>query len=99
MSDQVAWLIKEAMSGLSTKALNRILEDMRMDEIKRPLPHEVDGHPRRCRIDLATPVENAIRDARQMVEAMPADVRLTDATVALGHALDRVADYLEDVGR
>jgi len=82
---------------MDDKALNRLMADMKQDEVKRPLPHRVDGLPRRCRVDLATPVENAIRDARQIVEAMPADVRLTEATIALGHALDRVADYLEDV--
>jgi len=82
---------------LSDRASKRLLADMKQDEVPWPLPRQVDGHPRRCRVDLATPVESAIRDARQMVEAMPADVRLTDATVALGTALDRVADYLEDV--
>jgi len=69
-----------------------------MDEIKRPLPHKFEHEiPRRYRIDLATPVERAIRDARQMVEVMDADVRLTDASELLGKALERVADYLEDV--
>ena len=82
---------------LSSKAIQRLEADMKMDEIKRPLMREIDGIPRRCRIDLATPTESAIRDARQMVEAMPADVRLTDATILLGKAIDKVADYLEDI--
>jgi hypothetical protein len=87
-----------APAALSPKVLDRILKDIKMDEIKRPLPHKVEHDiPRRCRLDLATPVEQAIRDARQRVEAMPADVRLTDATVLLGQALERVADYLENV--
>ena len=59
------------------------------------LPHEVDGIPRRCRIDLATPAEKAIRRAREWVEGMPADVRLTEASILIGTALDKVADFLE----
>lgn len=51
--------------------------------------------PRRIRIDLQTPAEGAIRAAMDAVEALPPDVRLTDAVVLLGKALDRVADFVD----
>lgn len=52
--------------------------------------------PRRVRIDLASPAEKAIRDAMRAVEVMAADVRLSQAVVLLGQALDKVADYVDD---
>lgn len=52
--------------------------------------------PRRIRSDLATPTEVAIRAAMRAVENMPADVRLTDAGVLLGEALDKVAAYVDE---
>ncbi len=54
---------------------------------------------RRCRIDLASPGETAIRAAMQAVESMGADLRLTDAMVHLGRALDSVADFVDGVPR
>lgn len=51
--------------------------------------------PRRNRIDLFIPVEKAIFSAVQMVEELPADVRLTDAVILLGKAKDAVADFLD----
>jgi len=55
----------------------------------------VDGIPRRCRVDLATPAEAAIRAAMAAVEAAGADMRLTAAVMALQQALDAVADFVE----
>jgi hypothetical protein len=43
-----------------------------------------------------TPAEKAIADAIQAVEALPADVRLTDAVMLLSWARDRVADYVDN---
>lgn len=51
--------------------------------------------PRRCRLDLMVAAERAIYDAAQAVEAMPADVRLTDAVILLGQARDKVADFVD----
>lgn len=53
--------------------------------------------PRRNRLDKNTPTELAIRAAIDAVEAMPADVRLTDAIVLLGAALESVADFVDEV--
>ena len=55
----------------------------------------VDGMPRRCRVDLMTPAELAIRNAMQSVEAAGADVRLTQAVILLETARERVADYVD----
>ena len=63
------------------------------------LPKEVDGIPRRCRIDLSTPAETAIRAAVRAVEVTGCDERLTDAVVLLSQAQDKVADYLEGIER
>jgi hypothetical protein len=51
--------------------------------------------PRRCYLDKMVPAERAIYDAMQAVEAMPADVRLTDAVMLLGQAKDKVSDYVD----
>jgi hypothetical protein len=56
----------------------------------------VDGIPRRCRIDLATPAETAIRAAIAAVEAAGCDVRLTEAINLLAAAQEKVADFIED---
>jgi hypothetical protein len=53
--------------------------------------------PRRADMGRWTPAERAINDAMQAVEAMAADVRLTDAVVLLGAARDSVADYIDGV--
>lgn len=52
--------------------------------------------PRRNNIDRLTPAERAIYDATQAVEALPADVRLTEAVILLGQARDKVADYVDN---
>lgn len=53
--------------------------------------------PRRIRIDLNTETEKAIRHAVNMVEALPPDVRLTAAVVALQEARELVADFVDGV--
>lgn len=55
--------------------------------------------PRRVRLDLLTPAEKAIYDAMQSVEALPADVRLTDAVNLLHAAREAVADYVDGIAR
>jgi hypothetical protein len=57
--------------------------------------HTIDGIPRRCRLDLLTPVELIIRSTIDAVEHLGADVRLTDAVVLLSQAGDKVADFIE----
>ena len=44
---------------------------------------------------MMVPAERAIRDAKLAVEALGADVRLTDAVVLLGQAQDNVADFVD----
>ena len=51
--------------------------------------------PRRIDINRYVPAETAIREAILRVEAMPADVRLTDAVVLLSRAKDKVADFID----
>ena len=53
--------------------------------------------PRRIRLDLMVPAEKAIRDAVEAVEALPADVRLTEAVILLGKAKDKVSDYVDEL--
>lgn len=53
--------------------------------------------PRRSRLDLMSPAERAIYDAVMAVEAMPADVRLTDAVILLQSARIRVADFVDGI--
>lgn len=56
------------------------------------MPNEV---PRRARIDKCIPAELAICDAMLAVEALPLDVRLTEAMVALHKARNLVADWVD----
>lgn len=51
---------------------------------------------RKIRLDLATPTEVALRAALRAVEAMPADVRLTEACVHVSAALDIVSRYVDE---
>lgn len=53
--------------------------------------------PRRIRFDQLIPAERAIYDAVQAVEAVGADVRLTDAVILLQAARDSVADYVDGI--
>lgn len=66
---------------------------MSADELRRP--KEVDGVPRRIRLDLNTPAELAIRNAMHEVEKAGADLKLTEAIVLLDKARALVADYVE----
>jgi hypothetical protein len=59
--------------------------------------NRVSEIPRRCRFDLSTPAELAIRAAVDAVEALPADVRLTTAVILLGQAREAVADFVDGV--
>lgn len=52
--------------------------------------------PRRIRLDLNTPVELAIYEVMQMIEKMPADVKLTLAGEKLHEARNLVADYIDN---
>lgn len=65
-----------------------------MSEINRG-----DEIPRRARVDLWCDAEKAIQAAVDAVEAMPADVRLTDAVNQLWEARQSVADYVDGVPR
>lgn len=58
-----------------------------------------DPYNRMRRSDLLrnTPAELAIREALIAVEAVGADVRLTDAVILLGEARERLADYIDGV--
>jgi hypothetical protein len=55
----------------------------------------LDGIPRRARVDRHTPAETAIRKAKMAVEAAGCDPLLTDAVVLLGHAQNKVADFVD----
>lgn len=61
-----------------------------------PVKMTPEGHPRRIRIDLATPAEAAIRNAMTEVEKAGAHPRLTDAVILLQQALDAVADFVDE---
>jgi hypothetical protein len=60
-------------------------------------PKETVMIPRRICIDQNTPAELAIRAAIRAVEDAGADVRLTDAVVLLGAALESVSDVVDGV--
>lgn len=51
--------------------------------------------PRRIHLPSFTPVERAIWDAAQAVEALPPDPRLTEAVNLLTAAREKVADYVD----
>lgn len=53
--------------------------------------------PRRSQMEKWSEAEAAIHLAVQSVEAMPADVRLTDAVTLLQAAKDSVADFIDGV--
>lgn len=56
-----------------------------------------NGIPRRCRIDLYTPAELAIREAMLAVEEAGCHPLLTDAVNLLAQAKEKVADFVEFV--
>lgn len=51
--------------------------------------------PRRCYLERMTPAERAIWDAKEVIEGLPADTRLTQAVILLAEAQDRVADFVD----
>jgi hypothetical protein len=53
--------------------------------------------PRRIDMSRWTPAERAIQHAVDAIEAMGADVRLTDAVILLSQARDKVADFVDGV--
>ncbi len=55
----------------------------------------INGMPRRCRVDLFSPAETAIREAMLAVEEAGAHVLLTDAINLLAAAREKVADFVE----
>jgi len=50
---------------------------------------------RRNDVQRHTPTERAIFDAIKMVEEMPADERLTAASILLSEAQSKVADFID----
>lgn len=55
-----------------------------------------DELPRRCYVDKMEPAELTIMKAIDIVEAMGADERLTDAVTLLGEAKDKVSDFIDN---
>ena len=51
--------------------------------------------PRKCRLDLHTPAELAIRNAMAEVEKAGSSEQLTNAIIKLQEAFDLVADYVD----
>lgn len=63
------------------------------------LPKPSFDPSRRCDILRASPTEKAIRYAVNAVEAMPGDVRLSQAVTLLEQARELVADFVDGVTR
>jgi hypothetical protein len=57
----------------------------------------VNEIPKRNRIDLGTPAENAIRTAKEAVESAGCDERITRSLGFLSMAQNLVADFVDDV--
>lgn len=55
-----------------------------------------NNFPRRIRIDLNNVTELAIRNAINEVEILGADIRLTEASILLQQALNKVSDYIDE---
>lgn len=64
--------------------------------IPKTMDRTENQFPRRARLDLMSPAEKAIYNATQAVEAMPPDVRLTNAVVKLSEAQHLVADFVDE---
>lgn len=60
---------------------------------------EINGIPRRIRLDLNRPAELAIHNAMMEVEKMPGDLRLTNAVIKLQEAKNLVSDFIDDDSR
>lgn len=61
----------------------------------------VNGFPRRGRLECLDGSETAIREAVRAVERMGADPLLTEAVTLLGRAQEKLADYIDgcELGR
>jgi hypothetical protein len=57
-----------------------------------------DAIPRRHYVNKLIPAERAIYDAIQIVEALGADIRLTDVVIRLSEAKDRLSDWADATG-
>jgi hypothetical protein len=99
--DKMVYFFNAEEARLSNLLTYSKIELRRIDNLLQTLPtppHKmqiVDGIARRCRIDLYTPAEAAIRNAVNAVEEVGAHPLLTDAVVLLSQAKDRVADFVE----
>ncbi len=62
---------------------------------KEPMKTRPDGIPRRIDLNLQTPAERAIGDAVRAVEGAGAHPLLTEASMLLQAAKDKVADFVE----
>jgi len=51
--------------------------------------------PRRCRLDLMTPAELAIRNAILEIEKLGCDTKLTDIVFMLDKAKDLTSDFID----
>lgn len=56
-----------------------------------------DGFPRRSDVTLLTPIEQLLRQTILAVERMPASPLLTDASVLIQQAREKVADFVESL--
>lgn len=63
--------------------------------VERVMQTDQNGIPRRNRIDLLTPVEDELRKALLAVESAGAHPLLTEASVLIQEARDKVADFIE----
>lgn len=61
----------------------------------RPLIDPASNFPRRGQMNAWVDAERAIYEAKQCIETMPADPLLTEATLLLSQAQDKVADYVD----
>lgn len=57
----------------------------------------MDNIPRRIQMEKMCQAELVIIQAKQEIEKMPADVRLTDAQVLLSRAQSKVADFVDNI--
>ena len=88
----------EQSPSTQTASIPQLVAWLQRMETKARLATGIQYIPRRSRIDLMTPAEVAIRNARLAVEEAGCDVLLTDAVNLLHQAQDKVANYVDRVG-
>ena len=85
-------------------ACERVLELLSVNTRGTPTMHldvgtkavkTISGFPRRNRVDLFTPAESAILEAQQAIELTGCHPLLTESSMLLQQARDKVADYVE----